>query len=173
MRPLLLALCTATLLSPAALYAQACSSEVEALKARVLELEAQLAARPAAIAPLGTMSGLSSIAPGTSAGAQIGEGPNKVVRRVVVIEEVPYSRTGCSLGLFQGTAPGKWKDANAWETLQKGMPAAEVEAQLGIEHFNLGSGTRQIWQYGKCGNQAVGQVLLQDGRVEQWRAPEN
>lgn len=151
-------------------------AEVQALKARVLELEDQLAGRKAQLqVPAATATGSLQVQ-ATGATPDLpqatAQSPNKVTRTVVVVEEEAHSRTGCSLGLFKGLPPGKWKEPGAWDELQTGMSAVEVELALGVEHYNVGGGNRVIWQYGKCGKLVRGEVLLVNGRVEQWRRPE-
>jgi predicted nucleic acid-binding Zn ribbon protein len=88
----------------------------------------------------------------------------------LVIEE-PYSRTGCSRGLFQGIAPAQWQEQNLWQDLEKGQTPAEVEKILGPEHYDESGGGNVIWHYGRCGVSSRAQVLFTQGRLTDWRAP--
>jgi hypothetical protein len=89
----------------------------------------------------------------------------------LVKEPEPYSRTGCSEGLFSAGPDAPWKHAENWRALERGMSADEVEALLGPEHYNVGSGARIAWQYGKCGAKARGTVVYQNGQLRSWKAP--
>lgn len=91
---------------------------------------------------------------------------------VVVTYKEKYSDSGCSLGLFKGTPPGKWKDHQGWDDLESGMLMTEVEALLGVEHYDVKGSNGVIWQYGKCGPSTAGQVLFENARVSSWRRPE-
>jgi hypothetical protein len=159
----------------------ASATEIAALKARVLELEAQLAGRAAPALASGstaqTTASQAASATTASADAQFSVATppspaiNPVTRKVVVVEEEAHSRTGCSLGLFKGVPYGKWREPFHWDSLDKGMSAAEVEQLLGVEHYNIGSSKRMVWQYGKCGKQTQGEVLIEDGKLLDWRKP--
>ncbi len=159
----------------------ASAAEIAALKARVLELEAQLAGRTesAAGAANATPATSGKAPPSNSATAEAqyavaaptAAAINQVTRKVVVVEEEAHSRTGCSLGLFKGVPYGKWREPFNWDSLDTGMSAAEVENLLGVEHYNIGSSKRMVWQYGKCGSQIQGEVLIEDGKLLDWRKP--
>lgn len=147
-------------------------NEVDALKARVLELQSELSSARTALPESAAARALPEARAGAARPVVVPGNPNKVTRSVVVVEEEAYSHAGCSLGLFKGTPPGRWKERGNWEDLEKGMPAAEVERVLGVEHYNVGTGSRVLWQYGKCEAFVRGQVLLVNGLVEGWRTPE-
>jgi len=159
----------------------ASAAEIMALKARVLELEAQLAGRtPSAAATSTTVPATTGKAlPATSATAEaqyaVAAPPataiNQVTRKVVVVGEEGHTRTRCPLGLFKGVPYGKWREPFNWDSLDTGMSAAEVENLLGVEHYNIGSSKRMVWQYGKCGSQIQGEVLIEDGKLLDWRKP--
>lgn len=141
---------------PIALWAaESCTdlqAENSALKARIAELELR---GNAALPPSPV------ILPGTAAKPS----PEVQVRVVA-----PYSRTGCSTGLFNSAPRARWQDAD-WQDLLKGMTAAEVETLLGVEHFDVTGGGNTIWQFGKCGNTAIAEALFSQGLLEHWRAP--
>lgn len=131
-------------------------TELETLRARVRTLEAGLAAAPSVA--LQTSAAL----PGTAA--------KPAATKVVVVEE-PYSRSGCSLGLFKGIEPAKWQDRDLWLDLGKGQSAAQVEKLLGVEHYDERGGGNVIWHYGRCGGASMAQVLFSNGQLVDWRAP--
>lgn len=85
--------------------------------------------------------------------------------------EKPYSRTGCSKGLFQNSKAARWQDVERWADLEKGLSQAEVEALLGVEHYDENGGGNIIWHYGKCDASSRAQVLFDNGRLMDWRAP--
>lgn len=153
---LLLAVSSAEAASPAT-DCTALQQEVTQLRARVRTLEAAL--RPVATAPAQTAA---SALPGTAA--------KPAATQTLVIEE-PYSRSGCSKGLFAGIAPAKWQGADLWLDLEKGQSPAAVEALLGVEHYDERGGANVIWHYGKCGAASKAQVLFSSGRLADWRAP--
>lgn len=136
----------------------ALQGEVEALRAKVKALEA---AQSPVIAPLPTAA---PALPGTAAK------PPAV--QTIVIEE-PYSRTGCSKGLFKGIAPARWQDASLWFDLEKGQSPAAVEKLLGVEHYDERGGRNVVWHYGRCGTNSLAQLLFTDGLLADWRAPKN
>lgn len=150
--PALLLLCPLAL--PAATECEALKTEVETLRARVKLLESAATATPAAPA--------AAQLPGTAA-------KPAAVQKVVV--EEPYSRTGCSLGLFKGIPPGKWQKIDLWGELEKGQTPAQVEAILGPEHYDESGGGNVIWHYGRCGVASRAQALFSKGRLEDWRPP--
>lgn len=159
--PFSLVLLACTSLTAFAAPASECSAlqaEVEALRAKVRALEAS--ALPVTTPPQQAAAAL----PGTAAK------PAAVAR--VVIEE-PYSRTGCSRGLFKGIAPARWQDIELWRDLAQGQSPAEVEQLLGIEHYDERGGRNVIWHYGNCGASSRAQVLFTDGKVADWQAPAN
>ena len=154
-------LCAAFLLGPirvAAAEAETCTAlqaEVETLRARLKLLEA-------AAVPTAALPALAPVAPGLAA-------KPAAIQRVVV--EEPYSRTGCSEGLFKGIAYARWQDADLWLELEKGLSPAEVEKLLGVEHYDEEGGGNLLWHYGKCGAASRAQLLFTKGKLVDWRAP--
>lgn len=144
------------LLVAAANDCSALQTEVETLRAKVRTFEAGLAAAPTTVA-----AGNAAL-PGTAA--------KPAATQIVVVEE-PYSRTGCSRGLFKGIEPAKWQDSGLWLDLSKGQPAAEVEKLLGVEHYDERGGGNVIWHYGRCQAASMAQVLFTNGKLADWRAP--
>lgn len=139
-------------------------TENQALKARIQQLEA--ASKIAAPAPTAdTPTATAAIEPKAT-----GLAP-KPANTVRVIEEEPYSRSGCRAGLFTPLPPARWMERDRWEDLKKGMSAVEVELMLGIEHYDTGGGGRIKWEYGKCGISSKAQLLFENGRLIDWRAP--
>ena len=153
---LLLAMSSA-LATPTSTDCSALQQEVTQLRERVRMLEATLS--PVATAPAQTAA---SALPGTAA--------KPAAIQTLVIEE-PYSRTGCSKGLFAGIAPAKWQNADLWLDLEKGQSPAAVEALLGVEHYDERGGGNVIWHYGKCGAASRAQVLFSNGQLADWRVP--
>lgn len=152
--PLLVVLATPAFAAPEA-DCPALQAEVETLRAKVRALEAaQHPAEPAA----------ASVLPGAAA--------KPAATATVVIEE-PYSRTGCRKGLFESIAPAKWQDAQLWLDLERGQTPAQVEALLGVEHYDEQGGGNVLWHFGKCGFSSLAQVLFTKGRLADWRAPSN
>lgn len=143
--------------APATTDCSTFQQEVTQLRERVRMLEAAL--RPVATAPAQTAA---STLPGTAA--------KPAATQTLVIEE-PYSRTGCSKGLFAGIAPAKWQNADLWLDLEKGQSPAAVEALLGVEHYDERGGGNVIWHYGKCGAASRAQVLFSNGQLADWRVP--
>lgn len=135
----------------------ALQTEVETLRAKVRELEAALVPTPTA-APQTADTAL----PGTAAKPE-------AVKKLVI--EEPYSRTGCSRGLFKGIDPARWQDPELWLELEKGQSPAEVEKLLGVEHYDERGGNSVVWHYGKCGASSMAQVLFTRGKLADWRAP--
>ncbi|TAJ53490.1 MAG: hypothetical protein EPN60_01245 [Nevskiaceae bacterium] len=134
-------------------------AEINRLKARVLELEKALRspAPPEAV----------SVSTGTAA---TGLAP-KPANKIVVVEEEPYSRSGCRPSLFQDVPYAKWMDPELWMELDKGMSPAEVEGLLGPEHYDTAGGGNVKWEYGKCGARARAQLLFEQGKLSDWRLP--
>ena len=132
----------------------ALQSEVETLRLKVRQLEAAASATPATAATP-SLPGVASKPPAT---------------QTVVVEE-PYSRTGCSKGLFQGIEPAKWQDPDLWLDLEKGQSPAAVEALLGVEHYDERGGGNVVWHYGRCGATSVARVLFTAGKLADWRPP--
>lgn len=156
--PLLLLLLPLSLhaATPAA-ECSALQTEVETLRAKVLALEAALI--PAPTAPPQTAD---TALPGTAAKPE-------AVKKLVI--EEPYSRTGCSRGLFKGIEAARWQDTDLWLELEKGQSPAQVEKLLGVEHYDERGGGNIVWHYGKCGDSSMAQVLFEQGRLADWRAP--
>lgn len=151
-------------------------AENEALKARILELEkgtapaaaaAPVAAAPVATAPVPPTIPATPAPPPTA--SEPASKPTKIVR---VVEEEPYSRSGCRGGLFKSIPHAIWMEVDRWQDLDKGMSPAEVEKLLGPEHYVSTGGNRIKWEYGKCGSFSDAQLLFQDGRLIDWRAPD-
>ena len=84
-----------------------------------------------------------------------------------------YAKTGCDRGFFSGPAGGKWENSKAWKNLHAGMSQNEVEALLGVEHYNLSEpGSSALhWQYGRCNSGFEGEVLFVNGRVTSFTTP--
>lgn len=146
------------LLTPMA-HAAAAISECAALQTEVETLRAKLRAyesTPVAVQPVDTQL------PGVAA--------KPAALQKMVIEE-PYSRSGCSQGLFKGITPAIWQDSSLWLDLAKGQTPAAVEALLGVEHYDERGGSNVIWHFGKCGAASQAQVLFTNGKLANWRAP--
>ena len=158
MLPLLALLAAPAFAAPAA-DCPALQAELETLRAKVRTLEA--AQLPLAAVPA---KPTASALPGTA--------PKPAATATVVIEE-PYSRTGCRKGLFGSIAPAKWQDAQLWLDLERGQTPAEVEALLGVEHYDEQGGGNVVWHYGKCASASMAQLLFTQGRLADWRAPSN
>lgn len=155
---LLLACTSFTAIAASPSECGALQAEVEALRAKVRLLEA--AAQTVTTAPKQADAALPGMAAKPAAVAK------------VVIEE-PYSRTGCSRGLFKGIAPARWQDQELWRDLARDQTPAEVEKLLGVEHYDERGGRNVIWHYGNCGASSRAQVLFTDGKVADWQAPAN
>ena len=156
--PLLLALPCLTATSSFAAPAAECAAlqtEVETLRAKVRTLEA-------ALSPVATAPPQAASRPGTAA--------KPAATATLVIEE-PYSRSGCSRGLFKGIEPAQWQESDRWLDLEKGQSPAEVEKLLGAEHYDERGGSNVIWHYGKCGASSRAQVLFTNSKLADWRAP--
>jgi hypothetical protein len=83
-----------------------------------------------------------------------------------------YENTGCDRGFLSGPAPGKWRDAKAWDGIGRGMAMAEVESRLGVEHYDADKRDALQWQYGRCGSGWEGSLTFVDGRVVSVSPPE-
>lgn len=143
-------------------------AENAALKARVQVLEAALQAgsQPAAaVVPPAT-----PVPPGPPVAVAPGLAPKPAVKQVLV-EEEPYSRSGCRPSMFKALPHAIWMETDRWEDLAKGMSDVEVERRLGPEHYDTTGGGRVKWEYGKCGLQSKAQLLFEQGRLVDWRAP--
>lgn len=155
-------LCLASLpVALAASEAGNCSmeqAEISRLQARVLELEKALRAP----APNAAASTSPAAAPGLAP---------KPANKIVVVEEEPYSRSGCRPSVFQDVPYAKWMDGELWLELEKGMSPVEVESLLGPEHYDTAGGGNVKWEYGKCGARARAQLLFVQGQLADWRAP--
>lgn len=138
------------------------TTDCSALQQEVMKLRAQVRALEAAGRPITSHQAAASALPGTAA--------KPAATQTLVVEE-PYSRTGCSKGLFTGIAPAKWQDANLWLDLEKDQSPAAVEALLGVEHYDERGGANVIWHFGKCGAASKAQVLFTNGKLADWRAP--
>lgn len=152
-------------------------AENAALKARVQLLEAALKSPATTEAPAAAVIAPQAPAPAAAAApatpvmpAAPGLAPKPSVKRVVV-EEEPYSRSGCRPNLLTPPPYAIWMDPERWEDLAKGMSQVDVERQLGPEHYDTVGGSREKWEYGKCGQQSRAQLLFDKGRLVEWRAP--
>jgi len=148
-----------TLSAATELGCAALQSENEALKARIRELETGLAA---VVAPATPVAPPAPVEPG------LAPKPAKTVR---VVEEEPYSRTGCRPSLFTPIPAARWMETDLWDGLEKGMAAVDVEKLLGVEHYDTSGGGRTKWEYGKCGQSSRAQLLFENGRLIDWRSP--
>ncbi len=132
--------------------------EVETLRAKVHALEA-------------AAQTINVIAPTRAADATLpGTAAKPAATQTLVIEE-PYSRTGCSRGLFKGIEPARWQDPELWFELEKGMSPAAVEALLGVEHYDQQGGGDVVWHYGRCAASSRAQALFSKGKLADWRPP--
>lgn len=137
-------------------------AENQALKARIQQLEAASALQGAPAVATPAPAAIDPKTPG------LAPKPAKTVR---IVEEEPYSRSGCRAGLFTPLPPARWMERDRWEDLEKGMSAVEVERMLGVEHYDTEGGGRIKWEYGKCGSSSKAQLLFENGRLIDWRAP--
>ncbi|WP_148044750.1 hypothetical protein [Stagnimonas aquatica] len=133
-------------------------AEISRLQARVLELEKALRGPAAPEA--------ASTAPTASPGLA-----PKPANKIVVVEEEPYSRSGCRPSLFQDVPYAKWMDPELWMELEKGMSPVAVESLLGPEHYDTAGGGNVKWEYGKCGPRARAELLFEKGQLSDWRLP--
>lgn len=170
-------LCLAPL--PATLAASepaSCSAEqaeISRLQARVLELEKALRGPVAPVAsaiPAAPAASPASTAAGAAPASTSGLAP-KPAKKIVVVEEEAYSRSGCSPGLFQSIPYAKWMDSELWLELEKGMRPEAVESLLGPEHYDTAAGDNLKWEYGRCGARSDAQLLFNQGKLADWRAP--
>jgi hypothetical protein len=77
-----------------------------------------------------------------------------------------YADTGCDRSLFSGPAAGPWQKLSNWKAVTKGLTPAEVEAAIGVEHYDVQlRGGRTQWQYGRCNSSYESVVEFLDGRV--------
>lgn len=84
----------------------------------------------------------------------------------------PYYNTGCDRSLFEGPPPGKWQDGKAWAQLHTGMSMPEVEAAVGVEHYDEIEKGHLKWEYGRCGRTFEGVVVFDSGKVTAWNPPD-
>jgi hypothetical protein len=133
-------------------------AEISRLQARVLELEKALRSP----APPAAASAAPTAAPGLAP---------KPANKIVVVEEEPYSRSGCRPSVFQDVPYAKWMNGELWLELEKGMSPVEVESLLGAEHYDTAGGGNVKWEYGKCGARARAQLLFVQGQLADWRPP--
>ncbi len=149
-------------------------AENAGLKARIATLQAQCSAIPSnTVAPAANSKESLATPPNP------GEPPAVPAPSVVpppgyrlVPEPAPNSETGCSKGLFDFGADAPWKHADNWSALRRGADAAEVEQLLGTGHFNVEARGRVMWQYGKCGANAQGFVVFENGKLLFWQQPD-
>jgi hypothetical protein len=83
-----------------------------------------------------------------------------------------YQKTGCDQGFLKGPAPGKWRDEAAWKPMHAGMSMSDVEATLGVEHYDVTHDGLLEWHYGQCGPTAEAVVRFNAGQVDAWRPPD-
>lgn len=157
---------------------EALKAENEALKARLRALEAQLPTTASTAAPSAARAPVEArpapvpavAAPVPPAAALPGLAPKPAPKRVVV-EEEPYSRSGCRAGLFTPLPHARWMEKDRWLDLEKGMSPVEVEQLLGPEHYDSVGGSRVKWEYGKCEAASKAQLLFDQGQLLDWRPP--
>lgn len=148
-------------LTPAVAEPASCSAEqaeINRLQARVLELEKALRGPSIPEAASSAATATPGLAP-------------KPANKIVVVEEEPYSRSGCRPSLFQDVPYAKWMDTELWMELEKGMSPPEVENLLGPEHYDTAGGGNVKWEYGKCGPRARAELLFKQGVLSDWRLP--
>jgi hypothetical protein len=149
-------------------------------------ISAAAAPAPAAAAPVAATSAAPAAdAPVVHHPLQIfGPGPASTTASAAAAPATPaapaapatpsdYSTTGCDRGFFSGPAGGKWQSSKAWRSLHRGMSQPEVEALLGIEHYNMSEpGSSDLhWQYGRCNSTYDGEVVFVNGKVSSYSAP--
>jgi len=130
--------------------------------------------------PAGTpTSGYSAPAPPPSAETTASAAPAAPAAPYVVPqgfrlikEPDKYSQTGCTSGLLGTTPEAGWKYPENWAALQKGDSTQTVEGLIGIDHYNVESGSSLIWQYGKCGHNVNGYVVFEKNAVVRWSTPD-
>ena len=84
-----------------------------------------------------------------------------------------YANTGCDRSFWSGPVKGKWQSSKVWKALHPGMSQSEVEALLGVEHYNLVEPNSPAlhWQYGRCNSGWDGEVVFLNGVVKSYSAP--
>ncbi len=65
----------------------------------------------------------------------------------------------------------RWRDADNWDALHRGMSFAEVEQLLGTEHRVRGTKDRVQWTYGKVGPNPASRLLFVDNQLAVWERP--
>lgn len=161
MRPLPFSLSLLLCAALGSVASAAPASECSALHAEVETLRAKVRAFEASALPI-PQARTEAALPGTAA---------KPAAVATLVVEEPYSRTGCSQGLFKGIPDARWQDPELWLELDKGQSPAKVEKLLGVEHYDERGGGNVIWHYGRCGASSRAQVLFTDGKLSDWRAP--
>jgi hypothetical protein len=143
--------------------------ELQRLREENAQLKAQLqACHPAAAAATGpVVAPVAPVAPAPAAAT-----PAIPPGYELVKAPEPYSQTGCSHGLFSRSPDAPWRHGDTWDALNKGMTPAEVEKLLGPDHYNLKGDGRLAWQYGKCGHDAEGSAIFENGRLLYWQKPD-
>ena len=176
-------------LLPAALHAGPIADENARLRQEVLDLKTHNAALEkacpvAAAAPAATMVAAPvapPVAPAIQPVAPVAAAPVAAPPPPAPVAAVtapaaapkPYSSTGCERGYMAGPAPAKWQNAKAWRSLKKDMSGSEVEAALGVDHYDVDrSGGRVVWQYGRCHSSWAGDVTLFNGVLESFNTPD-
>jgi len=165
---------------PAAAQSSSADDEVSQLRAQVSALKARNAALeqacPAAAANL--TAAAAATPPAAASSPALPAASPAVVEASPAAPAAPpspavaaarqpaqYTKTGCDRGLFSGPAPGKWQDSAAWKKIGKGMTMAEVEAAIGVEHYDETQDHAVQWQYGRCGGRWESSVTFVDGLV--------
>jgi hypothetical protein len=179
-----LALAALLLLASAAPHADPLADENARLRQQVLDLKARNAAleqacpAAAAAAPAAVpVPQPQPAAPVAAAAAPAAAPPPPPVVAAAAPAEAPapkpYASTGCERSLGSGPASAKWQSAKAWRGLKKDMSGAEVEAVLGVEHYDVERpGGRLQWQYGRCGSHWAGDATLLNGVLESSNPPD-
>jgi hypothetical protein len=183
--------CAGTLIALFTCRAMAGADDAElqrlrAENARLKQALSALEARPGTTAPrlpaatsapspsVGAGAGMPAAASGaavSSTRAAASTPPKAPPGYRLVPEPAPNSDSGCSHSMFGGTdAP--WKHEESWSALHRGDSPSEVEPLLGRDHFDVTGDGRVMWQYGKCGRDALAFVVFQDGRLLFWRTPD-
>lgn len=187
-------------LFPAALHADPVADENARLRQQVQDLQARNAAlqracpaaaqvapaAPAVAAPasVATAASPAPAAPAAPAAPEVHHplqlfGSSAPAAASAAAADAPpsppdYSSTGCDRGFFSGPAAGKWQKGKAWKALHPGMSQDQVEALLGVEHYNVSEPNSSAlhWQYGRCNSGYDGEVVFVNGHVTSITAPD-
>jgi hypothetical protein len=179
------------LLLPAGVMASPADDENAKLRAQVEQLKAQLqaaqsscvasAASPAASSLPATASAAAPATPALPATPVVPatvSAPAETTALATPPPEKPVAKTevpsGYKLVKIEPVIPkdNRWKDANAWDSLFKGMSKQEVESLLGVEHSVTEGSNRTFWGYGNIGVVYQGKVIFVDNRLAVWTKPD-